>query len=221
MSDFISVNELLKQAEQMGIDFGKGDPYNRLRYYTKMGWIPHMVRKKAEKGGTKGHYPTTTLDRLLLIQKLKEKGLDNDEIEKKLKMRDRVHNLYSLLRSDVIKNKIITYGSFLMLLVILLAQFNILNVGPPRNQLIFQNTTPQGTTEIADAGTAFVERSQNKAFVKSLHVYDNSRIYISFKDDYSPATRYWVATQLLNEGFEIELDSSVLRDSEFDWWITN
>lgn len=48
--DFISVEKLIKILKEKNISFGKGDPYNRLRYYTKIGWLPHMTRKKTKKG---------------------------------------------------------------------------------------------------------------------------------------------------------------------------
>ena len=46
--DSVQVIKLIKQAKKEGVQFGRGDPYNRLRYYTKIGWLPHMTRKKTK-----------------------------------------------------------------------------------------------------------------------------------------------------------------------------
>ena len=57
MESLISTEKLIEESKTKGIDFGKGDPYNRLRYYTKIGWLPHMQRKKndEETSITTGH----------------------------------------------------------------------------------------------------------------------------------------------------------------------
>ena len=44
--ELINIKDLIQELKNKNIDFGKGDPYNRLRYYTKIGWIDHMIRKK-------------------------------------------------------------------------------------------------------------------------------------------------------------------------------
>lgn len=220
MSQFISIETLLKQAKERNIDFGKGDPYNRLRYYTKMGWIPHMVRKKGDKGSTRGHYPTSTIDRLELIQELKNKGFSNDEISQKLKMKDKAQSFYGVLKSDEIRSKALTYISFLMLAIILMVEIGYVKVGKQRDLLVQQNSTPHSQVQILDSGTAFIPEQQNTIFVKSNQVYANSKIYVTFKDDYGPATRYWISKQTTQEGFSVELDTATISNAEFDWWIS-
>lgn len=221
MKDFISVETLLREAEEKGIDFGKGDPYNRLRYYTKIGWIPHMVRKKGSKGSTRGHFPSSTIDRLLLIQELKNKGFSNDEITEKLALKDRAQSFYSVITSEQLRNKILGYSAFIMILFILLAEMGVIQLGKEKNQLITQNNTPHNQVQILDAGTAFIPEQQSTVFVKSDQVYANSKIYVTFKNDYAPATRYWIAQQTTQEGFLVELDAPTLANAEFDWWVSN
>ena len=94
MEKFISLKELIKFAKKEGVDLGKGDPYNRLRYYTKMGWLPHMTRKVNEKGDIEGHYPLWVTDTLKTIQELRVSGTPNEQIEQKIKLLRRV--LWSL-----------------------------------------------------------------------------------------------------------------------------
>ncbi len=221
MKDYISVDVLLKEAQEKGVDFGKGDPYNRLRYYTKIGWIPHMIRKKGQKGSTKGHYPISTIDRLLLIQELKNKGMENDDIAQKLNMKDKAQNFYNIVRSENVRSKLVTYMSFIMLGFILLVEIDFIHVGKPKDILLAQTGNPQGPVQILDSGTAFVPEQQSKVFVKSAQLYPNSRIYLTFKDNFAPATKYWVASQTPQEGFLVELDAPLLKNVEFDWWVSN
>ncbi|HEB13896.1 MAG TPA: MerR family transcriptional regulator, partial [candidate division WWE3 bacterium] len=63
-----------------------GVPYNTLRYYTKIGLLPHMKRKRPhpEATSTVGHYPQSVLKLLQRIEEFKAQGLSNDEIKKKL-----------------------------------------------------------------------------------------------------------------------------------------
>jgi len=114
MNELISTEKLVQEAKRKGVDFGKGDPYNRLRYYTKMGWLPHMVRKKEDdKDDVKGHYPSWTVKRILQIEKLKDQGYTNEEITKKLASTNFIDSIYSQLSSSDMKVKVMIYASFL------------------------------------------------------------------------------------------------------------
>ena len=68
--NFLTTAEIIKQARARGFNFGKGDPMNRLRYYIKLGLIPHMERRQAKPGDsfTQGFMPESTIDLLLNIQ---------------------------------------------------------------------------------------------------------------------------------------------------------
>src|SRR3990172_1400418 len=74
---FIPVNEVARLA---------GVSYNTLRYYTKIGLIPHMIRKTPFPGApnTIGHYPEEVLETLAKIKEFKKKGLDNEKVKKEL-----------------------------------------------------------------------------------------------------------------------------------------
>ncbi|KKU50711.1 MAG: hypothetical protein UX73_C0016G0010, partial [candidate division WWE3 bacterium GW2011_GWC1_47_10] len=119
MEELIAVEQLIIQAKSKGVNFGKGDPYNRLRYYTKMGWLPNMKRKKGERGAAKGHYPVWALSRLILIEKLKDEGLQNSEIARKLATQSGLVGLRALFVSPEVRTRLVLYSSFVLLLAIL------------------------------------------------------------------------------------------------------
>ena len=63
--------------ERSGVD------YHTLRYYTKIGLLPYMVRRLPYEGATSttGHYPGSILETLKTIEDLKSKGLKNEQIK--------------------------------------------------------------------------------------------------------------------------------------------
>lgn len=227
MAKFLTTDQIIKKAIEKGMTFGKGDPYNRLRYYTKLGWLPHMTRKKSknkDSKNTQGHYQDTIVDRLLLIQKYKNEGLSNDEITLKLHTKDKVKNLYSSLTSAPVKKKFTSYVTLFMILIILLSEIGIIDIGKSKTAtVILQNTagTPKENAIIIDSGTGFLPKNERSVFVKNQNVTEISKIYVSFKEDYSPASRFWVSNQIAGEGFAVELDSVTQKNVEFDWWVSN
>ena len=84
MDRFLEVTKLIEAAQQKGVNFGKSNPYNRLRYYTKIRLLPHMERRRNSEGNIVGHYPEWALDRLRYIEKLKDEGLENEEIARRI-----------------------------------------------------------------------------------------------------------------------------------------
>jgi len=220
MTKLIAIEDLIKEAEKTGIDFGKGDPYNRLRYYTKIGWIPHMTRKKGDRGAIGGHYPTWVLKRLEIIEKLKNEGYTNEEILKKLESKNFLKNLSTYFSSPEAKSRIVIYASFIIILLVFLSEVGLLGKGYEKQKLIIQGFTGV-PNQIIDSGKSFIPAGNRMIFVKNNKVASNSKIYISFNDNYSPATRFWVPKKIHFEGFYVELDSPVYQNTEFTWWISN
>ncbi len=70
-------------------------------------------------------------------------------------------------------------------------------------------------------GTAFVPKNQNKLFIQAPLIKSNYKVYVTFTQDYSPASRYWVSEIQEYKGFTIELDAPVFNNTEFNWWVTN
>ncbi|PIS12459.1 hypothetical protein COT70_00780, partial [candidate division WWE3 bacterium CG09_land_8_20_14_0_10_47_33] len=85
---YIPIDEIIRRATTLGISLGRpnSNPYHTLRYYTKIGLLPHMARKVPYPGAptTVGHYPESVLETLRKIAELKEQGLDNEVIKQEL-----------------------------------------------------------------------------------------------------------------------------------------
>lgn len=221
MENLISTENLIEAAKNKGIDFGKGDPYNRLRYYTKIGWLPHMVRKSDSEGDIKGHYPDWALGHLIIIEQLKARNASNEEISRKLQVRNKFQSVINLLTSKESRTQISIYTILVLVLLILANQLEILNLGNPKSRIVDKTGgSLQLPTQIVDNGTAFVPKNQNIVFVKSPLTRTNMKIYVSFDQNYSPASRYWVSEIKDLSGFTVELDAPVSNNTEFNWWLS-
>jgi len=217
MDDFISIEKLIRQAKSKGINFGSGDPYNRLRYYTKIGWLPHMVRKTDKNGNIKGHYPTWSVDRLILIENLKSEGFTNEEISQKLKEKNKLQDFLSIFKSPEIRKRSINYLLLIFIVVIFINELGIINLGKSKSTLV---TKDSRTLQIVQSGTSFVPKNQRKIFISSDNIRSSSKVYVTFTKNYSPASRYWVSDLRDREGFLLELDAPVSDNTEFNWWLS-
>jgi hypothetical protein len=140
MEAYVSFEKLIDEAKKQGVDFGKGDPYNRLRYYTKMGWLPHMIRKKGEENDITGHYPRSALKRLVLIENMKSKNVSNEEIARKIQSLSKWDAFFSLINSKNLKIKIVVYAMLALILFIIATETGIIHLGKTkdfmRNQIL-------------------------------------------------------------------------------------
>lgn len=224
MEELISLENLVEEAKKRGIDFGKGDPYNRLRYYTKIGWLPHMVRKKDENGNTRGHYSVWAIDRLVEIEKMKSSGAPNEEISKKLKVKTKLQSFFEVIIAKETRNQIVMYSILVILLLIFGSELGIIRIGVNKPYLITSgenSSLNNGPKQLIDSGTAFVPKNQKKLLVQTPLIKNTYKVYVTFNHDYSPAARYWVSDIQDYKGFTVELDAPVFDNSEFNWWVTN
>ncbi len=219
MENLISIKNLIKEIKQRRIDLGKGDPYNRLRYYTKIGWLPHMIRKTNKKGDIEGHYPTWVIDTLLYIEDLKKTNLSNEEITEKIKAKNTIRKITDVLQIKESKRGIIMYLIIIILSFIILTETDIIKLNKSKET----NLSLDGSldTQIIDSGTAFFPYGKIKILIKSTNITSTSKVYVTFKQDYSPANRFWVSELKPQEGFVLELDAPVANNTEFSWWISN
>jgi hypothetical protein len=219
MSSLIKTDKLIKMAKKEGVDFGKGDPYNRLRYYTKIGWLPHMTRKKTRSGNVVGHYPNWVLNRLIMIDKLKDRGYTNDQISDKINTRNKLHNLYAKVNTEQFRNRLVVYVSLIILFIVLINELDLVNISKSKNEAIvtYADDIP---TQITDSGVSFVPAGKNNVFVKNSKITAGSKVYVTFNQNFSPATRFWVSKIDPQKGFYLELDAPVLDNSEFSWWLS-
>jgi len=220
MENLISLKELLKSAKKENIDLGKGDPYNRLRYYTKMGWIPHMTRKSTDKGDVEGHYPIWTLDILKKIQGLKNEGLTNEQIDEKIKVQNSIQKTINILGDTHNRKRFSLYAIALILVLILLTELNIINLNESKTVTNNINTDITSIT-IKDRGTGIVLKDSKETFVKVNSIGATSKVNVTFTNDYFPATRYWVKNIQTNKGFYLETDMPVGNTVTFSWFVSN
>lgn len=219
MDDFISIDKIIKTAKTRGLDFGAGDPYNRLRYYTKIGWLPHMIRRIDKKGSIKGHYPAWSIDRLLLIEDLKNKGYSNNEISEKLETKNSVQGIVSAIKSPDVRKQLVLYSILTIVVLILANELGILRLGKSKNVIYTTDQTRQNI-QIVQSGTSFVPQNQNKIFVMTPDITTTSKVYVTFTQNYSPANKFWVSQIKQGSGFILELDAPVSDSVEFNWWLT-
>lgn len=82
--NLISIEELIARAKALGVDFGKGDPRNRLRYYVKLGLLPHAQRKSFNGLPPNGAYPESVLSILVSIDRKLKEGKSILQIKREL-----------------------------------------------------------------------------------------------------------------------------------------
>ena len=221
MEKILNIDKIISEAVIKGVNFGKSDPYNRLRYFTKIGWLPHMTRQTDSKGRVKGHYPEWVINRLVLIEDLKNQNLTNEEITTRISQKDKLLSIKKLVNSKEIRNQVISYATLAILLIIFTIQLGIVDIGKSNNFETDNFTNSIGAVNIFDSGTAFMPKNKRTLFVKSESAATSKKIYITFNDNYYPATRFWISEIDNYKGFKVELDTPVSQNTEFNWWISN
>jgi len=82
--NLISIDEVIERAKKLGVDFGKGNPRNRLRYYVKIGLLPHAHRKVFKNNLPQGAYPEEIVWKLFEIDKKIKSGKSILQIKKEM-----------------------------------------------------------------------------------------------------------------------------------------
>lgn len=222
--ELINVKDLISELKKKNIDLGKGDPYNRLRYYTKIGWIDHMIRKKDSNGVVVGHYPINVIEKILEIENLKQLGKSNEEITTYIKQKQknqRINNEQNLL--EVVKNKI-NINLIIIILIVCGFIFELNNYNSLNDKLPIikeQNNLLQMGSKITDMGKNVILSGKNKVFINSKAINQRSTVLVSFEDSIEPATNYFIKEKIEEEGFFIETNISVKKDVNFNWIIIN
>jgi hypothetical protein len=81
----ILTDELINSAKKSGVNFGFGDPKNRIRYYIKNGLLPNQIRKY-NNGKLESYIPVYAKDRFIELENIsKEKGLSLSKLKSYLK----------------------------------------------------------------------------------------------------------------------------------------
>lgn len=217
--DFISVEKLIKILKEKNISFGKGDPYNRLRYYTKIGWLPHMTRKKNEEGIISGHYPLYVIQQIETIESLKKEGKTNDEIEKMIK-NSKQNDLEIPILQKIKSININYFFIFIILIgiVLELVKYNSHNektISPT----IQENQDIIHDKKIIDSGISFFAKNQNLIFVPSSRVTPISIILLNFYSNLGYNNNYFIKEIKPSQGFYIETNFPVPAEAKFNWII--
>ncbi len=71
------------------------------------------------------------------------------------------------------------------------------------------------------SGSGIVEAGESEVQITNSLITDSSRVFITFRDSYAPASRHWVSEIKDGEGFTVTLDEPVEFNARFDFWIIN
>jgi DNA-binding transcriptional MerR regulator len=107
--NLISIDEVIERAKRLGVDFGKGDPRNRLRYYVKIGLLPHAQRKVFKNNLPEGAYPEEIVWKLFEIDRMIKAGKGilqiKRELEEKEKEKEKIFVLPKVETKVFVKRK--------------------------------------------------------------------------------------------------------------------
>lgn len=211
----LPIEDFVKKAKKLGVNFGKSDPYNRLRYYTKMSLLPHMERRLSKDEGLKAFYPASALEKLVKIESLKAKGFSNVEVLEKLKKEER--SLLKVVKSHLTTQNIFLFGILVLVFLIFLNNKGILNLSKEGGDSfqVSGSLDPQ----ILESGVSMIKAGRKSTIVPSSKITELSDIQIAFKDSFSPATTYYISEKVPGEGFVLSLDAQSASDVNFAWWI--
>lgn len=218
--ELISVEELITKLKENNINLGKGDPYNRLRYYTKIGLIPHMIRKKNSNNTNSGHYPKDVIDKIIQIENLKNQGLSNEAIVSQLNLMDP-----KLKIVNEFKNRIKNLGTnfFFIILIIIGVGFEVFRSSSPiENSLNTKDINGNLSLKNANnSGVSFISPGQKKVFISSNTIKQSNTVLVTFRDNIFPATTYHVSEIKDGVGFYVETNLEVSKEVKFNWVIIN
>jgi len=83
--NLISIDEVIRQVQDLGVNFGNGDPRNRLRYYVKIGLLPHAQRKSFNNNSPEGAYLKDVVGLLFEINRKIKAGKSIQAIKREIK----------------------------------------------------------------------------------------------------------------------------------------
>ena len=223
--NLINVKDLIIELKKRNVDLGKGNPYNRLRYFTKIGWIDHMVRKKDSTGVVIGHFPVEVIEQIEYVEELKKQNKSNEEITKLIKIKKnpvlKKESPYTDLKIFISK---ISITHVLLILIACGSLFELLNYRSRNEKMVINpnlNQAPASLTQITETGFNFVPSGKNTIFINSRKVTKNSVILVNFEGSISPATNYFISEKIDNEGFFVSTNLPVNTDTKFSWAILN
>src|SRR3990167_2047159 len=89
-SRLITTKRVIEIATSLGVNFGTGNAQERIRYFIKLGILPHVRRTTSADSQSgyelnSGHLPFWTIKRLTYVENLHKKGYSYPQIAQKIK----------------------------------------------------------------------------------------------------------------------------------------
>ncbi|MDZ7587541.1 MAG: hypothetical protein U0946_07340, partial [Patescibacteria group bacterium] len=82
-------------------------------------------------------------------------------------------------------------------------------------------TTQISQLELAASGIATISAGTNNVIINPPQLTDKSQIIVTFNNDYTPASKYWVTKKPELNEFTIFTNYPVNNDAALDWLIIN
>ena len=104
--DLLPTTTIVELAKRQGVDFGPGDEQERVRYFIKLGLLPHASRKTPQNDKSAnpiGHMPIWTIKRFIWIARLSQGGNSYPQIAQKLKSIEERKTIQEITESNRVK----------------------------------------------------------------------------------------------------------------------
>ena len=82
-------------------------------------------------------------------------------------------------------------------------------------------TVDQLTVTDKTSGQATILAGSSELLITNSLITSSSKVFVTFRDTYAPATNYWVSEMAAGESFTVTLDQPTAADARFDYWIVN
>lgn len=70
-------------------------------------------------------------------------------------------------------------------------------------------------------GVAIFRAGGTSMLIETTKITATSKVIVTFKGNYAPATRYWTSDEVSGQSFTLHLDQAPTSDVSFNWWIIN
>ncbi len=71
------------------------------------------------------------------------------------------------------------------------------------------------------SGQGVIAAGNFQSTISNSQITETSKVFVTFRDPYAPASQHWVSDMKEGESFTVTLDQSVGEDARFDYWIVN
>jgi hypothetical protein len=82
-------------------------------------------------------------------------------------------------------------------------------------------TVDQLTVTDKTSGQVMISAGSSELLITNSLITNSSKVFVTFRDSYAPATNYWVSEVAAGESFTVTLDQPTDTDARLDYWIVN